>query len=264
MPNLIFYFTGTGNSLAVARSIAKELQDTAVVPILNLREKKIDLFNYETIGFVFPCFYIHTPEIVMGLIKDIDIQRSQSIFAVVTYGGTYGYALSDFAEQLQDKTDSPIRTFSVRMPGSHIVGYSAFPEWLQKILFQRAAVRVRNIAAQIQAKEFIYEKKANRKPLSVSNGVVKFLNKRLGVKDIQEKKCAFSASHQCVHCGICQKICPVQNISVTTNQVVFGEQCMQFMACIQWCPQQAITHPNIPLGRAHYHHPDVTVREMIS
>jgi len=35
------------------------------------------------------------------------------------------------------------------------------------------------------------------------------------------------------------------------------------MACIQWCPNQAIDHKDIAKGRTRYHHPNISVESMI-
>ena len=191
MSNIIFYFSGTGNSLAVARSIANELQDTDVVPMLALRENKEIPTKYSKVGFIFPCYYVHTPEIVMDLIKDLLIQRHQLSFAIVTYGGDYGYALYDIAQQLQSKTDNPVQTFSVRMPGNHIVGYSAWPEWLQKILLKRAAIRTGKIATKLRNGAYLHNKKKNQKLFFAKNYIVSYVNKKLGVKDIKQKNVSF-------------------------------------------------------------------------
>ncbi len=40
--NIIFYFTGTGNSLKVARDIAKELGDCEIKLITNFKERVLE------------------------------------------------------------------------------------------------------------------------------------------------------------------------------------------------------------------------------
>jgi hypothetical protein len=54
MGNIIFCFSGTGNSLAVARDIAERLGDTKIILIADaMKEEHIDL-PYERVGFVCP------------------------------------------------------------------------------------------------------------------------------------------------------------------------------------------------------------------
>ncbi len=51
MKTIIYYFTGTGNSLAVARDIAEELHDTVeIVPIAKLiKEESINIIDQSNI-----------------------------------------------------------------------------------------------------------------------------------------------------------------------------------------------------------------------
>jgi GNAT superfamily N-acetyltransferase len=58
---IIFYFTGTGNSYAVANKVAKELGETELVPITRIKDFPIE--KYSMVGIVYPVYYIHAPEI---------------------------------------------------------------------------------------------------------------------------------------------------------------------------------------------------------
>ena len=43
---------------------------------------------------------------------------------------------------------------------------------------------------------------------------------------------------KCVSCGICTKICPVDNIQSTSSGAVIGPRCSRCLACLHWCPHQ--------------------------
>ena len=54
--NIIFVFSGTGNSLWAAKKISEELEDCEVISMG--RQKEYTLTNeYDTIGFVYPTYY---------------------------------------------------------------------------------------------------------------------------------------------------------------------------------------------------------------
>lgn len=53
MSTKIFYFSGTGNSLSVARRIACGLEEAELVPIPKVMNGDVDT-TVEAVGFVFP------------------------------------------------------------------------------------------------------------------------------------------------------------------------------------------------------------------
>lgn len=70
MPATIFYFSGTGNSYAIAKSIAEGLKGrlAPIAPLVN--EDDIDV-DTDSIGIVFPVFYTDVPNIVRVFISKL-------------------------------------------------------------------------------------------------------------------------------------------------------------------------------------------------
>ena len=88
--NILFYFTGTGNSLAVAKSIDEDLTDIILVPIL--RNDALDHIDEctEKIGLVFPVHLNAVPRIVTKFLGKIKLMSSVYFFAIATHGGAPG------------------------------------------------------------------------------------------------------------------------------------------------------------------------------
>ena len=260
MKNIIYYFSGTGNSLSVALSLAEKLTDTKVESIMKLYRDSMIPSSYEHIGFIYPCCYGHPPKVVTDAVKNIHMSKHQRTFLVVM-GVLYGQSLTDMVQLLEQDTTHKIQGFCVRMPGNHILGYPAFPDFFQRLLFRRSEKKVDEIVACIQ----------NSTPTSFKKkpSVFEKLSRSLtGENDTKiphfgEKGTWFYTTDKCNQCGICSKICPVNNIEVSPDHVKWGNQCQQCMACIQWCPQKAVAYPNIPVDRKHYHHPAIGLDQML-
>ena len=52
-----------------------------------------------------------------------------------------------------------------------------------------------------------------------------------------------TVNDDCIHCGICAKVCPANNITVTEDEVTFGDHCEVCYACLHNCPKKAIRLP---------------------
>lgn len=73
----------------------------------------------------------------------------------------------------------------------------------------------------------------------------------------------FVADESCSHCGVCESICPKDNIHLVQGKPAFGDDCLSCFSCIQWCTESAISFGGKRLGLGHYTHPQVNVGELI-
>jgi len=89
--NIVFYFSGTGNNLYIAKSIAEKMKDTKLKSILRWKEE--NLIDYQKIGFVFPIYNLHMPIIVEEQIKEMKFNKNQYIFGVIGHAGLRGIGM---------------------------------------------------------------------------------------------------------------------------------------------------------------------------
>ena len=73
----IIYFTGTGNSLAVAKKIGGEL--------IAIPQAKEQTYKDDVIGVVFPTYGCMLPGIVKRFLEGVKLEADY-IFAIATYG----------------------------------------------------------------------------------------------------------------------------------------------------------------------------------
>ena len=75
----IYYFSGTGNSLHVAKELQKNIPEFRLVPIISLVDRKSVKSNGEIVGFVFPHYASVLPKVVHKFIKKIDLRSMEGI-----------------------------------------------------------------------------------------------------------------------------------------------------------------------------------------
>lgn len=51
---------------------------------------------------------------------------------------------------------------------------------------------------------------------------------------------AFTVSAAYNGCGICARVCPVDNIEMADGRPVWQNRCENCLACVNWCPREAI------------------------
>ena len=81
MKRVIYYFTGTGNSMRAARVIAGKLTDTAIIS-MRCDPKTVPASDCEVIGFVFPVYHWTIPAPAVQFIEQLEINADAYIFAV--------------------------------------------------------------------------------------------------------------------------------------------------------------------------------------
>ncbi len=69
---------------------------------------------------------------------------------------------------------------------------------------------------------------------------------------------------ECASCGICEKVCPVDNLSKIGRSFVIGKSCEDCGACAQWCPQKAVHFGKRNAeGKRAYTHSEINLKDMI-
>lgn len=81
----VYYFTGTGNSLATAKHLSEKLNAKLTPIALLLKGSRIET-DAEVIGLVFPIYGQKAPKIIASFVEKLPNLDSKYVFAVATYG----------------------------------------------------------------------------------------------------------------------------------------------------------------------------------
>jgi len=286
----IYTFSGTGNSLAVARDLARRLGGR-LIPIPSLMARESVTVDADAAGLVFPVYHKSIPLILKRFAEKLQGLQDTYLFAVYTCGDTPGLAAEHLGQLLEARGGTLAAGFAVHMPYNYVTPRPALrgffrsftlrevPIEKQEALLAAAPERVDQIAAAVQARESgtpdassdIVTRLTDR--LNMPETVARPIWLRIaGVEEatdlsfIESRQLmdhAFRVDERCNGCGICSRICPVENIQVVDDRPVWQHRCEQCFACLQWCPQEAIQFRGNTAGQRRYHHPDVTVADMV-
>ena len=253
MENLIFYFSGTGNSLKIAKDIAKELGDGKIVSMA--KSETYDLSEeYETIGFVYPVYYRGMPKKVYEFICGLNLNNNKNAYyyAVATCGAFVHNGISQLNELLLDK-------HNIRL------------NYGQKLRMFANNVNWYNMSSRITG----ITERSNKNSIPILNAIKKKENNNIKksnkfserfywhfMKDVSARDKNYVVNDSCIGCGICKEVCPAKNIEIINKKPSFKNRCEQCVACIQYCPKRAINYKNKTQKRRRYTNPEINYKEL--
>jgi len=253
--NIIFCFTGTGNSLKVSKDIAKSLPN-CTIHHMSRENADADISEYTRVGFIFPVYFLGLPLQVAEFINTLVIPHNFTgyFFAVGTYANFRGNATRQVNTILRQRERGLKYSSNIKM-GDNTIAFHAFydnnPNFeklntsyehdIAKTISEISELHMRYVKREFWPAKVYYHMQISR---------------------LSNRDKGFSVSQNCKQCGICVSICPANNIGIVNGQPVFHHKCEQCMACIQLCPIMAIDFNGMCAKRNRYKHPDISVEEI--
>ena len=249
---MILYFSGTGNSVAIARKIAETIDDQ-VMPLNDAVLQ--DLTREKRIGFVFPTYDFNMPPAVRNLIPRLKINTASYVFAVTTCGAQAGNSLWTLRRLLRKKGIELAYAHKIRVPDNSAIAFGRNPNE-QVWKFDKFANRLEQILDDIKAEQHEMHF-AWWGPIGglmgcsfLENGMLRTFH-----PVVNEDKCT--------GCGTCARICPMNNITLNAKAAI-GDNCTICLGCVHVCPHQAIRiNGREALKERQYRHPDIKLKDLI-
>lgn len=249
----VYYFSATGNSFKLSMDIASHLKDVELYRISNSNENTV-YSDAEMIGFIFPVYMGGIPDIVKRFLQDFPYQKGVYYFSIATYYKYRGRAVSIVDKIMSEKGVSLSYANYLPSVGNCLKEYEVLLKQRTKILERSESLTtfiLQDLEKQIMKPAAKYRRLSDR------------LHKKLFNAFFSPSRMNFVVGSNCIQCGICEKICPVNNIHVEEKGPVWERSCEACHACVHWCPQNAI-HTGCSKGRLQYRNPSVTMKMLFN
>lgn len=261
----IYYFSGTGNSMYIAKELQKKIPTSKITPIVSSLRNKNNKTVAKTVGFVFPIHYLAIPKPVKDFIKNINVDSAGYIFAIATRLGTPHTAFTEIDNMLKKKGRRLDAHFNLTM-ASNDPKYDSYQSPTEDEIKKYETVFDKEL-------EIIYEnikkqKVSREKDNSISEPVPQILLKIIPfltsvfrpVGEFFRYKSHFYADNKCIGCGTCEKVCLSKKIIMTGNKPTWQSaiKCFYCYACLNFCPKESVQIKRFTEKNGRYSHPYAT------
>ena len=172
---------------------------------------------------------------------------AERIWFVMDCGSEIGNAAGYNRQLAAQKHLRYMGTAQIIMPENYIAMFHAPQAEQARRIVEQAAPALQKVLAQLRAgqefsplRDTLYDR--------FMSGPVNPAFYRFFVKAD-----AFRATDACIGCGKCMELCPLNNIRLENGKPVWGKNCTHCMACICYCPKEAIEYGKKSKGKPRYH-----------
>ncbi|MDV0446912.1 hypothetical protein MsAg5_07760 [Methanosarcinaceae archaeon Ag5] len=272
--NKIYYFSGTGNSLLVARKLASRLSkpwadkdpksgadmvvlETQLVPIVSALHVPPSDEKISCLGLVLPVYMSNPPHIVLDFIAKMP--KADYVFVVLTCGMMVGDALYKVQSAI-DKTKNRMNAgYVIPLISNFIVLPKTKSDKKVDASFSKIDDKINFICKNVETGFFHMDKQTTpflTKPINWAA----FDTMYEKVPELDKK---FTVNDSCTSCGTCVNVCPVDNIDLKDGKPEWNHRCEMCFACINWCPESAINWTKFTEKKKRYQCRGMTPTDLI-
>ncbi len=236
---MIFCFTGTGNSLAVARNLASRLGED-IVMINHYTHPEVNAGESARVVWVFPIYSWGVPPVVLDFIDKVKITAGGGVphFMVCTCGDDVGLAYVMWRRALARRGWRGVSAHSVAMPNTYVLlpGFDVDTAAVVREKLSAMPCRVERVAHAIKCCSNVDD---------VVKGSMAWIKSKviypLFVRFMMSPK-PFHALSSCMGCGRCAANCPMGNIKMSSRRPMWNNHCALCLACYHSCPHHAVAY----------------------
>lgn len=232
------YFSGSGNTKHCVEYFVNLLDESAKTFPLESEFAVSEIIKNDIIVFGYPIHYSNIPKYVHDFIlSNRSIFNGKRIFIIATMGLFSGDGAGCGARIFNKCNAEILGGLHIKMPDS--IGDVKALKKSQKEnrqIIADADLKMMNTAANFKNGEYSADGLGTACRLAGLFGQrLWFYGKTLSYTD------KLRISDECVGCGKCEKICPMNNIEIKNGKAAAFDKCTMCYRCVNNCPQKAIT-----------------------
>ena len=244
---MILYFSATGNSEYIAHRISDATGDTEIASINDyLRQNKpLEFTSDKPYVIVAPVYISTIPQVIRTKLKYASFFGNKKVYFVMTCAGSTS-ASDYFARKIcENKGWEYMGTVHVSMPQDYLMFFKVKSD-------EENAGKVEAADKKLPA---LAEKIKSEKPFEGSKAGLSHI---LFIKPTEVmyrwliKPQKFYATDKCISCGLCENVCPLNNVHSVDGKPQWGPSCIHCTACINRCPKEAIEYGKSTQGKRRY------------
>lgn len=256
---MILYFSGTGNTYAVAKAIADKTGEKLLDmgKAYRARNFQVEVEQGSMLGFAFPTHRWSTPPLVDEFVQRMRFvtpdgapYKPDYCFTVETFGHFPGTESAFFAKMLQKHQGIAVdAAFAVKSVGNCLYLFNTPSDAVVERKLAAADSAAEQVAELVSARHTGDTVSANPLGAALSLGTGHEGKKR-------SVKVYNVLADKCIGCGTCAEVCPTGTVKLVNGKPVWsGEHCTECLRCLHFCPQSASQHGKVTEGRKRYLNP---------
>lgn len=224
---MVFYFTGTGNSLYIAKQIERE-----PISIPQIMQRECLEFTAERIGIVAPVYGHEVPTMVKEFLRK-SVFYTNYFYMILTYGNRHGGA-AELAKKLCDECGVSVNYINVILMADNWLPGFDMDE--QKKIDKKVEENMDKILSDLAKRKNMISEVTD-----IDRAAHQQFLDRMSQMPADVWQHLLRVTGNCVGCGTCEKVCPSSSIHVVDGKAVhIPGNCQTCLACAHACPQKAI------------------------
>ena len=246
---MVLYFSATGNTEFIAKELAKRIGDEAVNLLPRVKTQNFSPIHSDK-PFVIcaPVYVCEIPRFMTKFLKKVEFTGSQDVYFILTSGGYCGPSGPLLNKLFKAKKMICHGHAEFKMPRNYVAS-DAYPmlekEQVEERILQSYSY-LDSVANDILAGNTL----TARKVTCFETWVTLPINPVWCKFKLTAK--GFHIEGKCIGCGKCEKVCPLNNVTLVDKAPGWGKHCTHCMGCIANCPTKAIQYKDITQKKEAY------------
>ena len=228
-----------------------------MLSIPQLMRQETIIIDDDAVGIVCPVYAGEMPMMVRAFMGKAKINTNYFFF-VYTFGMSCGAAFAHAALAAQAAGLTLNYVNAVQMVDNYLPIFD-MEDQIRTLPEKNVDGQLEKLCAEIAARQ--------QRPVEITAKMrlqMAMFSNRLA-KSILKRDTAqhYIVNDACIRCGICAKVCPANNITVTEEGVLFSDACEVCYACLHNCPRNAI-HLRKEANTVRFRNEHVTLQDIVN